>query len=543
MVAAARRDSRKEREPLERRNEQLQAQLNDAELLLSSHQEQLAELKKAMQDLPAHRPDPDIETNASTAPSTPAVDNHDHMNRLFDALNLSSTTPGSDEIPPGPPTSFSYLIRPVLRTDVHAYEDFRSLLEMSRRSQPSSRVTSGTFSGLGIGNLANRDQYHVPDRVPSTSSTSSLSTSNIYHSSPSTPNLANSANSSNSARDTSVNGTPLKETSFYKRALLEDIEPTLRLDMAPGLSWLARRTVVGSMLEGKLIVEPTSSSARLYHPPCTLCGEQGRDQKHIRTHRFRTSDSETAQRYPLCNYCLDRVRASCDFLGFLRMIKDGHWRTDGVQAEAAAWEESVRLRERMFWSRIGGGVVPAFLRAPEQTSRSSVEEEKTASMLNDSQTSLGSQCAKSERPSPLAPEMTVEEIMQDVQETKTDAPLPSIHELETKRPTSPPTLYQDTKFRQPSALEKLDLCQANSERVSLNLIQSRPLGPIRTETKANTGKGSISKRAAMFERATQDTSSSQPQTISQDLMRARSPGNGRPPSPVIAVDTSVQPAQ
>ncbi|KAK3061664.1 hypothetical protein LTS18_005702 [Coniosporium uncinatum] len=29
----------------------------------------------------------------------------------------------------------------------------------------------------------------------------------------------------------------------------------------------------------------------------------------------------------------------------------------------AAWEESVRLREKMFWARVGGGVVPAYGRA------------------------------------------------------------------------------------------------------------------------------------------------------------------------------------
>lgn len=136
------------------------------------------------------------------------------MNRIFDALNLSPTTPGSDEIPPAPPTSFSHLIHPVLRTDVQAYEDFRSLLEVSRKSQPSSRVTSGTFSGLGIGNLANRDQSQLPERMSSTGSTSSLSTSNIYQSSPSTPNLPTSATSSFSGRDTPVIGTPLKETAF-----------------------------------------------------------------------------------------------------------------------------------------------------------------------------------------------------------------------------------------------------------------------------------------------------------------------------------------
>lgn len=40
------------------------------------------------------------------------------------------------------------------------------------------------------------------------------------------------------------------------------------------------------------------------------------------------------------------------------MIKDGHWRAEDDDQERAAWEESVRLREQMFWSRIGGGVVP-----------------------------------------------------------------------------------------------------------------------------------------------------------------------------------------
>lgn len=41
------------------------------------------------------------------------------------------------------------------------------------------------------------------------------------------------------------------------------------------------------------------------------------------------------------------------------MVKDGHWRADNEDHEKAAWEESVRLREQMFWSRIGGGVIPS----------------------------------------------------------------------------------------------------------------------------------------------------------------------------------------
>lgn len=157
---------------------------------------------------------------------------------------------------------------------------------------------------------------------------------------------------------------PLKETKFYKRALVEDVEPTLRLDIAPGLSWLARRSVVTAMSDGSLVVEPvptTGTYALLSKPqlyPCSLCGENRKDDEYLRRHRFRTSENSSAQRYPLCRYCLNRVRATCDFLGFLRIVKDGHWRTDDDESEKAAWEESVRLRENMFWTRIGGGVRP-----------------------------------------------------------------------------------------------------------------------------------------------------------------------------------------
>lgn len=530
MVSAARRDARKEKEPLERRNEQLQAQLNDAELLLASHQEQLAELKMAMQDMSKYRGDLETDTNPSTAPSTPAMDNQDHMNKLFDALNLSPTTPGGEDISPAPPTSFTHLLHPVLRTDLAAFEDFRLLLELSRKSQPSSRVTSGTFSGLGLGNLS----AGPPDRLPSTGSTSSLSTSasNAYQSSPSTPNLPASTNSSFSSRDILTAGTPLKETAFYKRALTEDLEPTLRLDTAPGLSWLARRTVINSMCEGKLVVEPTPSTARLYHPPCTLCGEQGRGEKHARTHRFRTSDSETAQRYPLCAFCLGRVRASCDFLGFLRMIKDGYWRTDGTQGEALAWEESVRLRERMFWSRIGGGVVPAFLRAREDTPRSSVEEEKASSTSIDFPVAVGGQDAKPDRPSPLAQETKAEEPSPANEEVDPASPTDPVQEITVERPKSP---VQEPSQEQPLPQERRGSSQASNTRVPLNRPQLRPQGPSRTESTAKASiAGSVARRAAMFETPSNDTPSKQLQLNLQDSLKTRSSSKGRSPSPAVA---------
>lgn len=374
MVAAARH----ERENAERRNEQLRIQLNDTEQLLVSHQEQLAELKAVMQQMSSERDESDFNTNASTAPSTPAMQTHESLSKIYDALHLTPCTSGMDDISPAPPTSFTHLLHPMLRTDVQAYEDFHSLLQTSRRSSPTSRVTSASYGGLsltGLGNGTSRENPQLSGHQLSNGSTSSLSTT-AYVSSPLTPNTPASTTSSVSSKELPLGPSSLKETRFYKRVLIEDIEPTLRLDTAPGLSWLARRTVINSMCEGSMVVEPMPLAARHSVFSCALCGENRPGDEYTRTHRFRTSENENAQRYPLCTYCLNRVRASCDFLGFLRLVKDGHWRTDGAEAEALAWEESVRLREAMFWARIGGGVIPAFLRARESP-RISVEEDKS----------------------------------------------------------------------------------------------------------------------------------------------------------------------
>ena len=497
MVASARHDARTEREVIERRNEQLQAKLNDAELLLASHQEQLAELKSSMQDMSSQRNELESVACASDAPSTPALENHDRMSKILDALHLSPTNPNGD-FTPAPPTSFTHLLSPVLRTDVQAFEDFHSLLEVSRKSQPNSRVTSGTysgFSGLGLGALANhRDSHHSP-RLPSNGSTSSLSNSGTYPPTPTTPNLPPSANSSVSSRDAPVAGVSLKETLFYKRVLTEDIEPTLRLDLAPGLSWLARRSVVSAMLEGKLVVEPIPGlTANSGYPPCALCGEQGRGEKRARRHKFRTSESDSAQRYPLCGYCLSRVRASCDFLGFLRMVKDGHWRTDGLEAESIAWEESVRLREAMFWSRVGGGVIPAFLKAPNSP-RSSTEEQiapgASSALLNNN----NGRFAKPENPSPLAQVAPVEPLHSSI------SPNPPSSASIVEIPPPPPP-EKDKPLSHPRGGSGTESTGSGPSNVSSDKASPGPRG--RSGTESSGGRpsiaNSVAQRAAMFDR-------------------------------------------
>ncbi|KAI2639313.1 hypothetical protein GGS21DRAFT_507004 [Xylaria nigripes] len=355
MVITAKEDAKREQDILQRKNEQLKAQLADTESLLRSQQEQLAQLKLVMEQMAT-----DHDDHSGTAPSSPGFSNLDSRDDDTQVSEGASQSGILESCVPTYPMNLQHFIQPVLRTDLTAYEDFLSLIQTSKRT--ASRSSSGSYSSLPILSFSGNNTILASSSasVLSQSTTATLASTTIP---PQTPNTPSSGISSGSTVSSTILPA-LKETKFYKRVLVEDIEPTLRLDIAPGLSWLARRSVLSAVTEGTLVVEPIptnspfASISRPQYYPCSLCGEVRKDEPHLRYHRFRTSESESAQRYPLCSYCLARVRSACDFLGFLRMVKDGHWRADNADSEKAAWEESVRLRDQMFWSRLGGGVVP-----------------------------------------------------------------------------------------------------------------------------------------------------------------------------------------
>ena len=344
MVASA----RKETEASDKRGEHLKQQIADAEVLQHSLQEQLQDLKNVMAKMTSISDDNESNTLATTtAPSTPGITPADKMTKLFEAINLTPNTPGSDEMSPDHPLAFTHLIRPVLRSDLIAFSEFQDMLKISTRSSaPSSRVSSanyGSLNVLGLGSLTNSSTTSLPGSVKSPASVGT-----------------------GSPRESVIGiGLPnLKDEKFYKRALAEDIEPTLRLDIAPGLSWMARRTVINSITAGSLVVEPNPTHISKWRTPifpCSLCGEARKGDLYARKFRFKPSDTEESQRYPLCDWCMGRVRATCDYIGFLRMVVAGHWRAETDEEKKTTWEESVRLRERMFWTRIGGGVVPSFV--------------------------------------------------------------------------------------------------------------------------------------------------------------------------------------
>jgi len=364
MVSAA----RKERDAVDRKNEQLRAQLADTESLLASHQEQLAELKAVMQQMSKEREESEAAMSPGI-PSTPSMggrSSKDGMGRMFEALHLIPNPGNLEDMPPCPPTALINLVHPVLRHDTASYKEFRELLHTLKPSElrtPSvSRLSGGSFASIQVMGMGVGLAMASPGQGASSIGSSLFGLKKRSDSNSTTHSPSGSASSTNEWQAT-INA--LKETKFFKRAVMEDIEPALRLDCAPGLSWLARRNVMSAITDGTLVIDPMPTAANVSIFACALCGESKPDEQHARTHRMRINESPNAQRYPVCSYCTTRLRSVCDFMAFLRTLKEGLWKCESEGDMKHAWEESVKLREKLFWARIGGGVVPvSFCLAP-----------------------------------------------------------------------------------------------------------------------------------------------------------------------------------
>lgn len=384
MVANANR----ERDAIEKKNQQLRDQIMDGEAVIASQTEQLTELKSLMQQI---APSPDYRRElesprVSLAPSSPGVAREEgNLARLLEAMNLSPVTLEHGELVPSPSTQLTHLVRPICRTDIPAYEDFKILVQNShfRSHNPShapSRAGSGSYGGLnvmGLGSMSNNSSSNL-SQIPQ----------------PATSKLANSPNipGSFSPNPEQPKGPiPLKDSKFFKRILAEDIEPTLRLDLSPTLSWLNRRSILSAFGDSTLIVEPIpEASMKLYgkYTPCALCGENRKQGENARTHAMRVREGEGATKWSICCLCLTKVRGVGDLVAYVRMVREGVVKIGDQRDEEEAWEELVRLREKLFWARMAGGVVPAFIPTPKQTPVDDIGEDEKENSTSDSRPAL-----------------------------------------------------------------------------------------------------------------------------------------------------------
>lgn len=177
----------------------------------------------------------------------------------------------------------------------------------------------------------------------------------------------------------------LKETSssskLLRRLINDEIQPILRLDHASGLGWIVRRTLMSLMMEGLIVVEPLSginenfqygsptlrSSAfrqasntkdnHLFnfpsdsppiavHDKCSFCSEARDDiLEHARMYVLKTQNKlddgslVTTNNFPLCRYCLLKVRQTCEIFAFLRSLKFGTWNLEKVTLTTASKDE------------------------------------------------------------------------------------------------------------------------------------------------------------------------------------------------------------
>ncbi len=354
------------------KNHRLQAQLTDTETLLANHQAQLEELKGLMQGLssasmnsrptsphPRNRRSrdsfPKIVTSLqnhgseSTPPTPSRLAQDPSVEDITTDASIAETTNEDDEeveFVEAPETPAEET--PAYRTDTTSYNDFLALLHVSLQNRSHQPALSRQASLSGINPQATTHGLKSPLTIQFLGASPASSTN-------SSPTFPSSLSGWTSASSDSKREVTLKETKFMKRTVVEDIEPTLRLDVAPELGYLSRRALREAVLDGNLVVEPLPAHLARFEPekiPCSFCGDARYDGNHKRLYRCR-ADKADSQSHALCAWCLDRVRSVCNLVGFLKQVREGMWKADNEAAEMRAWQESIRLREACFWAKCG----------------------------------------------------------------------------------------------------------------------------------------------------------------------------------------------
>ncbi|KAF6069474.1 GDP/GTP exchange factor Sec2p family protein [Candida albicans] len=160
----------------------------------------------------------------------------------------------------------------------------------------------------------------------------------------------------------------LKTIPFFKSIWQSEIEncihyiPSLPATTTLLNRWQKGKTFWGSLIEGKVSIEPIKGSNETFKltykgnnasgnssnentdNPCTFCGEARNDSlEHCRLYHLKLFESNTANNsgnnstnqdqqgnndnthviasYPLCNYCLIKLRNLCDFFAKIRLIR------------------------------------------------------------------------------------------------------------------------------------------------------------------------------------------------------------------------------
>lgn len=178
------------------------------------------------------------------------------------------------------------------------------------------------------------------------------------------------------------------ESKLLRRLINDEIQPVLRIDNAPGIGWLAKKSLMQQMVDGLVVLEPLSGVNETYqigyrgangstpqsikldtsnneshmfnypansppvavHGPCALCGENRDDIiEHARMHVLKIQSKgddgklTVTSTYSLCFSCVNKVRQTGQIFAFLRSLKLGTWHLEKV---------TLKTIEKGDWSKV-----------------------------------------------------------------------------------------------------------------------------------------------------------------------------------------------
>ncbi|ODQ80059.1 hypothetical protein BABINDRAFT_161696 [Babjeviella inositovora NRRL Y-12698] len=185
----------------------------------------------------------------------------------------------------------------------------------------------------------------------------------------------------------------LNTSIYFNRIYKQDVEATLNLAAAPKVSFFTRKTFIKHLADGNVIIEPISGINETYRhnfskkstiaeadteyvttnmylypkdsPPiatkehCAFCGESRNDVlEHSRLYYLRIVPQKTEETYPMCQYCLGRIRAVCEFFSTVRLISKGvvvsfRNKDDVENSYRKCYVMLLKLRAKMLWARAG----------------------------------------------------------------------------------------------------------------------------------------------------------------------------------------------
>lgn len=171
----------------------------------------------------------------------------------------------------------------------------------------------------------------------------------------------------------------IRDSSFFKTFLVEEIEPVLRLDLAPAVKFYQHRSFITSLMDSKVSIEPLSAATELWkstnlkesgssdlkdsdlkdsklvaydtdrpvasRAKCALCGESRDSMNSARLYKLRVNEVE----YNLCIACADRLRAVVEVLKYLKTLQA----TSSEEEVIKAWCHMAPMRGKLFYTKLG----------------------------------------------------------------------------------------------------------------------------------------------------------------------------------------------